>query len=147
MFNNKHMNESIFQLVYTSQALKPITAESLNDILTISRKNNSRDGITGFLALRNDYFLQLLEGEESKVRECFSRISTDARHRMVTVQGEVKTSARTMPGWSMGRTASGASAIELIELFELGLRGEVCKSSTQLMAMVKMFIKNAKIMD
>jgi hypothetical protein len=141
------MDEIIFQLVYTSKCSVPMTPDFLRAILEKARERNSLDGITGFLTARDGHFLQLLEGEESKVRECFARIQKDSRHRQVTLQGEAIAASRTSPNWSMGWTEDGGSAVSLLELFELGRSGSSFKDSSALMTLLKLFSKNAKIMN
>lgn len=70
------------QLIYSSQ---PFGFDELvlGGILTIARKNNERDGITGALICREDLYLQLLEGGESEVIQAFNRILRNDRHAHV----------------------------------------------------------------
>jgi hypothetical protein len=140
------MDLPIFQLVYTSKSSLLITSEFLNGILENAREHNSREGITGFLTARDGYFLQLLEGEETNVRECFNRILKDNRHSQITLQGEARVATRSTPNWSMGWSADGQSAVGLIELFELGRSGKTFKDSSSLLKILKMFSRNAKIL-
>ncbi len=61
-------------IVYTSKAKAPIDSAMIDDILKVARVSNARDGLTGFLIARDGYFLQLLEGNEDMVRNCYARI-------------------------------------------------------------------------
>lgn len=56
----------------------------LYEILTKSGNNNRYFGVTGLLTFRNGRFMQLLEGEETTVRDTYKRIRSDLRHVEVT---------------------------------------------------------------
>jgi hypothetical protein len=88
------------QLIYAS---RPFGFDdlALTNILSVSRQNNERDGITGALVCREDLFLQMLEGTRDVVTSAFSRILRDERHVEVINlwSGDVET--RLFPEWSM----------------------------------------------
>jgi hypothetical protein len=137
---------SLFALVYTSQATKGFDDSTLMEIFAISRRNNLRDQITGFLIYREGYFLQLLEGPEAKVRECFARIQKDHRHRALVLQGEAHSSERMMPDWSMGQVTlkpGQPTSDRIIDLFELARNNQIYENSDSLMSLVKIFSKDA----
>lgn len=89
------------QLIYAS---KPFGFDSgvLDDILTVSRRNNARDGVTGALICRADLYLQLIEGPEAAIAATYKRIAADA-DRHVDVQPLVSRpiSDRLFPKWAM----------------------------------------------
>ncbi len=89
------------QLIYAS---KPFGFESgvLDDILTVSRFNNARDGITGALICRADLYMQLIEGPEAAIAATYKRIAADA-DRHVEVQPLVSRAIeeRMFPKWAM----------------------------------------------
>ena len=49
---------------------------NMREILSASQRNNSRDGITGFLIFDKTWFVQILEGERAQVTETYTRIAT-----------------------------------------------------------------------
>jgi len=51
------------------------------ELLTVAREKNSRLGITGMLLYKAGLFLQVLEGDSVRVRELYSKIASDERHR------------------------------------------------------------------
>jgi hypothetical protein len=76
--------------------------QALRDILSVSRRNNERDGITGYLAFDKAYFFQVLEGPRPKVTATYERISKDPRHGKI-VRFEIRDiRVRSFPEWSMG---------------------------------------------
>ncbi|MCG6942075.1 MAG: BLUF domain-containing protein [Thiohalocapsa sp.] len=91
-----------FQLCYTSTAITEMQRQDLVDLLTVSRRNNARLGITGLLLYSSDRFIQLLEGDEAQVRKLYELIRRDKRHRDVTLVSEEHVEARECPDWSMG---------------------------------------------
>jgi hypothetical protein len=76
--------------------------EQLNRILEVSRHNNRRDGITGYLVSDGMWFLQILEGGHEKVMAALVRIRFDARHSDVAVISTRQIRTRSFPQWSMG---------------------------------------------
>jgi Sensors of blue-light using FAD len=88
------------QLIYSS---RPFGFDdlALSGILSIARKNNQRDGITGALICREDLYLQLLEGETSAVTQAFDRILRDDRHTEVIKRWSGDVDDRLFPNWAM----------------------------------------------
>jgi hypothetical protein len=92
----------VFRMLYVSGATRPMTDSDLDGILAASRRNNARDDITGVLLWADGAFIQVLEGEEARVRKVAARIRNDLRHRnfMVLVEGSYP--ERAFGSWSMG---------------------------------------------
>lgn len=108
---------AMYQLVYISSAT-PGEAISVGDILIASRRNNTRDGITGLLYSNGKRFLQALEGPEDKVLAAMARIQGDKRHRAVVVLSRRAIEAREFGDWAMahgGGDADDAAMIARIE--------------------------------
>jgi hypothetical protein len=92
---------ALTQLIYASKPFG-FNAAVLDDILTVSRLNNARDGITGALICRGDLYLQLIEGPEAAIGATYARIAAD-QDRHVDVQPLVSRSIdeRMFPKWAM----------------------------------------------
>jgi hypothetical protein len=96
----------IHQLVYysrnTVQGDGRAMLTNMREILAISQRNNSRDGITGFLIFDKTWFVQILEGERAQVTETYNRIARDTRHSTATIMNVRDVQARLFPNWTMG---------------------------------------------
>lgn len=92
----------MLQLIYVSTAVKPMQYRDLLDLLSASRARNRREAITGLLLYREGCFIQLLEGPEPAVRDCYRRISGDARHKWVLQLMTAPTLEHEFPNWAMG---------------------------------------------
>lgn len=92
----------MFQLLYTSKAVKPFQDYEIGKLLEIARLNNSKKAITGMLLYCNGNFIQLLEGNEPDLRDLFDVISKDSRHADVNIVMESKIDRPQFPDWSMG---------------------------------------------
>jgi hypothetical protein len=90
------------QLLYVSNTESDIALGALDDILTASRRNNELMGITGLLLFIDGGFLQILEGEERAVRELYTRVANDPRHRSPRLMLDREIPGRAFPDWSMG---------------------------------------------
>jgi len=92
----------MIQLVYTSRADPHFADAQLEDILFVSRRNNTRDQTTGVLLYQTGRVIQVLEGDEEKVRRLFEAIRLDKRHREVALIYIRPLTARDFGDWSMG---------------------------------------------
>ncbi|PTM41538.1 BLUF domain-containing protein [Bosea sp. 124] len=94
---------AIHRLVYVSKfnlGRVDSAPAALRDILSASRRNNAKDGVTGYLIFDGE-FLQILEGAEATVSGTFARIEGDSRHRQTSVLEWKPSSTRLFPTWSM----------------------------------------------
>lgn len=96
----------LIQLTYASRTAKILTPADLTDILTASKRNNARVGVTGALCLSNGIFLQQLEGDRIAVNLLYHRILSDPRHRDPAILDFAEIPARKFTQWSMGSLAS-----------------------------------------
>jgi hypothetical protein len=102
-----------FQLGYVSTATSPMLREDLLAILTVARRINRENHVSGLLLFDGGHFLQVLEGTEDAVREIFSRISKDTRHSSLKVLFEEQVDSPQFEDWSMGFQAlDGAEWME-----------------------------------
>lgn len=89
-------------LMYVSSARRKFGPADLAELLTVAREKNSRLGITGMLLYKAGLFLQVLEGDSVRVRELYSKIASDERHRACSVVLEGTLPERRFSDWSMG---------------------------------------------
>lgn len=95
-------NHPFFQLAYTSTATDSMEEDDLQKILRKARSKNENLDITGLLLHAHGYFLQVLEGPESKVRDLYATIREDSRHTHVETLHSTQVAERTFPEWKMG---------------------------------------------
>jgi hypothetical protein len=96
----------IHQLVYYSRNVvlgnDRAMLTNLREIVSASQRNNSRDGITGFLIFDKTWFIQVLEGEQAQVSTTYTRIARDPRHASATIMDARNVQNRSFPNWTMG---------------------------------------------
>ena len=90
-----------YQIMYSSQATKPMTVTDLEKILTDARAGNEARDVTGALVYVDGVFFQLLEGEQAVVRNLMANIARDTRHQSVRVFYEAQVDVRAFESWSM----------------------------------------------
>lgn len=88
-------------VVYVSSAVALFETADLVDVLEVSRRNNTRDAITGLLLYRGGNFMQLLEGDEDAVWRAHARITEDPRHRGIMTILQEPIEQRLFTDWSM----------------------------------------------
>ena len=92
----------MYYLVYISYAIKPFTERGLQKLLVHCRDNNKINGITGILLYIDGKFVQILEGRKEKVKELFTKIAQDRRHKNVGRILEGPLEERNFPNFLMG---------------------------------------------
>lgn len=94
----------MLQIVYISSAVGAVDTAA---ILAVSRRNNSRDGLTGLLYANGKRFLQAIEGETATVERALARITADPRHRAIVVLSHRDIVAREFGDWAMAEQVAG----------------------------------------
>lgn len=112
-----HFSGMEYCIVYLSSSKGLLSNEELNNILHLSRQNNSAQGITGILLYFNGSIIQALEGSEEKVKAMYEKICRDPRHSYVTPLYRNAIDKRSFGDWSMGYKT--LSATELVNLTSL----------------------------
>ncbi|WP_422079616.1 BLUF domain-containing protein [Ulvibacterium sp.] len=90
-----------YQITYRSEAVCDVTDSIISDILEISKRNNAKLDITGCLIYKENFFLQILEGEEDLVRKLYFTIKGDTRHENVETLHEGHSEERMFTKWDM----------------------------------------------
>jgi Sensors of blue-light using FAD len=91
---------SLTQIIYSSKPFG-FDASVLDDILTVSRARNARDGITGTLICRADMYMQLIEGPNAAIQATYARIIGDDRHLEIHLLVSRDVTERMFPKWAM----------------------------------------------
>jgi hypothetical protein len=91
----------LVQVLYTSKMSKECSTEMINEILKVSRQNNSVNGLTGILLFRNGEFVQILEGEKLNVYYTLKKIRDDKRHTDMKILKDSPTQERLFSNWAM----------------------------------------------
>lgn len=90
----------LMQLIYASRPFG-FDDPMLAGILVDARLCNARDDITGALIVRQDIYLQLLEGPSKSVEATYQRIRRDDRHTDVRAVRRMDTTKRLFADWAM----------------------------------------------
>jgi Sensors of blue-light using FAD len=100
----------LVRLIYASRLTEPLAKSQVQKILAVSNQNNSNAAITGYLCISQHYVLQCLEGSRDAVNTLYNRITSDERHKEVTLMRYVESWRRLFPGWHMGFSNELSSA-------------------------------------
>jgi Sensors of blue-light using FAD. len=109
----------IFHLVYVSKAHDDLSYTDIQAILDTSRIHNSAHDITGLLVLRDGYFMQVLEGDEDRIRRLMVKIKADDRNSNISVLLETWNDERLFADWSMAFVDGDLSHNETEDLVNL----------------------------
>ncbi len=91
----------LVRLLYVSQPVGPVTTTMTSLILEKSKSYNKRENITGILCQGSGLWMQILEGERSKVNVLYSRIMADRNHHHVELLSMDEITHRRFGEWSM----------------------------------------------
>ncbi len=106
-----------FRLIYRShnRVPEPRRKAELGAIFSTARSNNKKLDVTGALLTDGDWFVQVLEGEESVVRDLYGRIGHDKRHERISLVDARDVDDRVFARWAMAKVATdGEPDIPLI---------------------------------
>ncbi|MEH6408540.1 MAG: BLUF domain-containing protein [Leeuwenhoekiella sp.] len=92
----------IYSLAYVSYSAESLNQSNLTEIFEYTEDWNINHNISGFLVHNNRNFVQLLEGDEQEIKDLFSRISIDKRHRDIFVILEQELPQRAFDGYKSG---------------------------------------------
>lgn len=119
----------MLQLVYFSTARPELPATAIDEILAASRRNNHADGLTGLLLYDGYHFLQVLEGEDARVRTAYDRIKADPRHRAVVLLRTCEISEHRLADRSLASRrvpiGSGNTVAELVDSLTESVEPEI----------------------
>ena len=91
----------LVRLLYVSQPVGPVTTTMTTLILEKSDKNNKKENITGVLCQGSGLWMQVLEGERSKVNLLYARFMSDRNHKNVELLSLEEITQRRFGKWSM----------------------------------------------
>lgn len=75
----------MFSLIYRSKVIEGLVHDDIQVLMQKSGRFNDQNKITGCLVYHDKSFIQLLEGDEKKVRNLFGKISRDNRHKDIVL--------------------------------------------------------------
>ena len=107
----------MIRLLYCSEVKLGSIQENLDQILTVSRKNNKALDITGVLVHDGGLYLQLLEGPEKNVLCLYAKILDDKRHTDCRIIHISPTKERLFDRWTMGNIKRDPLSFEQIAKF------------------------------
>ena len=93
-------HQPLLRVIYCSRAAAcgdPAQATVFEEILQQAAANNLENGITGVLLAGNGWFMQAIEGPESRVRGLVEQIWADPRHHSIEVKDARLTGFRRFP--------------------------------------------------
>jgi hypothetical protein len=88
-------------IIYISQAKEAMTLTTLVVLLMQARSLNEQQQVTGALVYGDGQFMQLMEGEESVIKDLYERVAKDPRHHDVRKLAEGAIASRSFAQWSM----------------------------------------------
>ncbi|GAB4006420.1 BLUF domain-containing protein [Spirosoma migulaei] len=102
-------------IVYISSSKGLFSEEQLTNILEHSQQNNSFLGITGIMLYFNGSIIQVLEGEEERVKTLYNSITQDPRHTGIIPFFSHPIEKRSFSEWAMGYKSLSANELGRIK--------------------------------
>ena len=104
-------------LIYVSERTDPEDAMLVRDIAIEASQTNRTLGVSGILMAVDNFFLQVLEGQEDVVDSLLGKIGKDERHTDVRVLYRGALPDRIFGQWSMGCVHSNEDIVHSESLF------------------------------
>ena len=119
----------MYRIIYLSSATKMMSELELNKLLEQSRIKNKALDITGVLLYFDGDFMQVIEGDETNVKNLYQSIVRDDRHRSVICVFSDHIEDRQFAEWSMGFNKTNYVDIRKITTLENINRNLLFKSN------------------
>jgi len=103
----------LLRLLYVSRATELFESSSINDQMKNWQVQNGLIEVTGVLCSGRGYFVQALEGLESRVITLYAKILKDERHKQVSLLSIELAPTRAFPGWAMAHIDGNTLSAEL----------------------------------
>lgn len=118
-------------------------------IVESAQKRNKPLGITGLLLYIDGGFIQLLEGEEDRVKKLYEKISKDNRHEQLKVILQGTIPERDFPSWNMGLKVFTKQDLDDLKQInnnpEFNLLQNLRSKNDLAIELMRYFYKNGKI--
>ena len=79
-----------FAISYLSTANRDLNQDEVAELLDLTEIRNNNAGVNGLLIYSEGNFFEVIEGEESKIKELFENIKEHPRHRNIMIVFEKK---------------------------------------------------------
>lgn len=106
-------------IVYMSRAVRPLSDQDLQDLLSQCRRDNGQHHVTGILFYSHGHIAQLIEGDSAVIEPLYEKISRDGRHSNVKQLINKPIVNRSFPDWSMAFHPIQAEGFHTLEGFFL----------------------------
>lgn len=110
----------ILRLTYVSRHNAENSNIEVTRILSQSRRNNERDGITGALVINDEYFLQSIEGSRPVINALLRKLVNDNRHFALQVIECSEVEERLWSKWSMKHLSARDQDKEYVRKYSAG---------------------------
>lgn len=95
----------MIRILYFSTARPTVDSAEVDRIVAHAATKNKALGITGALAYNGRNFCQLLEGDESVIKDLMQTIEADPRHAGFKVLDQKEIETRHFSDWTMERVS------------------------------------------
>ena len=135
------------RMLYVSTATGPITTAVTGTILRSAKAHNVTNGITGVLCQGQGVYLQVLEGERSKIEALYARIVQDKRHHNVVLRQQENINRRSYGNWAMAHVDMGLLSTAEAAHQHAAAFDPYLATAEKVMARIDALIAAGKVMD
>jgi len=90
-------------ICYISNVDKDLNTKGIKELCDFVELFNNNENISGVLIIRNKHFFQIIEGEEVKIDQLYSRIMKDTRHNGIIKLVDAKIKDRVFDDFNTGK--------------------------------------------
>lgn len=95
----------LVRCLYASRASEGTDQRACEEILSLSRRNNPKHGITGLLLFSSGIFVQVIEGARKDISALLRKIVGDERNRDLEILSFEEIAERSFESWTMGQVS------------------------------------------
>jgi len=130
-------------LVYLSSSTDLLSQDELARLLHKSQRNNQASGISGLLVCCEGSIIQVLEGNEDKVKALYQLISRDPRHKRLIKLYDQPVEERLFTNWPMAYKTGSAKSFGCVdELLFSYQKASLSKENERVLMLVRCFYES-----
>lgn len=129
-----------YAICYVSNVSIDIDENEVDNILHYSQEKNKEKNITGVLLYSDGNFFQILEGEETKIKNLFSTIKEDSRHKGILTIFKKKIMKFTYDGYVSDFVTAKTKLREPVEKYMQHITTADPQTRNTIEKILKMFV-------
>lgn len=139
------MDSSLSSIIYISSATTLVLQSDIDFLLQNAVQRNLNNGISGILIHKDQSFLQIIEGDTTKIKNLYTKIENDRRHHHIFKLRETNIMQRIFKGYrSSFSVIQDQDELDQLSKYVAWIKLSENKNAQKAITILEQYIKNIK---